>query len=151
MARNYRQGLYKPKNPKKYAGDPTNIVYRSGWERIVFNYLDNHPNCVQWSSEEFFIPYISPLDGQPHRYFVDIKCILKDASGRQKTYVIEIKPWSQTVPPRPSKGKSKKTLMEEVTTYAVNEAKWDAAKEYCRQRDYEFMIFTEYEIGLKKR
>ena len=150
MARNYRQGLYKPKNPKKYKGDPTNIVYRSGWERIVFNYLDNHPNCVQWSSEEFFIPYISPVDNQPHRYFVDILAVM-NVKGIPKTYVIEIKPWCQTIPPRPSKGKSKKTMMEEVTTYAINEAKWDAAKDYCQQRGYEFMIFTEYEIGLKKR
>ena len=30
-------------------------------------------------------------------------------------------------------------------------AKWDAAKEVCEDRGWEFAIFTEYELGLKKR
>ena len=34
-------GKFTPKNPSKYRGDPTNIIYRSSWERRVMNYLDN--------------------------------------------------------------------------------------------------------------
>jgi hypothetical protein len=76
---------------------------------------------------------------------------MSDVNGNKTTYIIEIKPWAQTMRPKPTKGKSKKTLMEEVTTYAVNEAKWKAAEDYCLKRGYIFRIFTEYEIGIKKR
>ena len=47
------KGLYKPKNPSKYKGNPTNIIYRSLWERRLMSYLDDHPDILQWSSEEF--------------------------------------------------------------------------------------------------
>ncbi len=151
MARNYRQGIFKPKNIRKYAGDATKIIYRSGWEKIVFIWLDKNDNCVQWSSEETVIPYRSPIDNEIHRYFVDIKATFKQKDGTMKTFIIEIKPYSQTIPPKPSKGKSKKTLFEEAATYAVNEAKWESAKKYCNIKGYEFMILTEYEIGIAKR
>ena len=45
------------------------------------------------------------------------------------------------------KKKSKKYLSE-MKTYAVNEAKWKAAQEYCDDRRYEFKIITEKELGL---
>ena len=44
------QGRFKPKNPTKYMGDPTNIIYRSGWELKLMSYLDTHVNVLQWSS-----------------------------------------------------------------------------------------------------
>lgn len=150
MARKYRQGTFKPKNPRKYRGNVSNIVYRSSWERIVFNYLDNSPNCIQWSSEEFVIPYVSPLDGNIHRYFVDIACVMM-INGKPEKWLIEIKPYAQTLPPVSTRGKSKRTLLEESATYAVNQAKWDAAQAYCDKHGIKFHIFTEYEIGLKKK
>jgi hypothetical protein len=151
MARNYRQGIFKPVNPKKYRGDPTNIVYRSSWELIAFKWLDSHPSCVSWASEEFFIPYVSPVDDKIHRYFVDLIATFIIRDGTKKTYVIEIKPYEQTIQPKASKGKSKKTLLEQVTTYAINEAKWKAAKAYCDQKGYEFKVIDEYALGIKKR
>jgi len=39
MSKKYTQGFFKPKYPEKYKGDPTNIVYRSGYElkiNVVF-------------------------------------------------------------------------------------------------------------------
>jgi hypothetical protein len=143
----YRQGIFKPKNTSKYKGDPTNIVYRSSWERIVFSYLDQHSNCIGWSSEETIIPYRSPVDGKIHRYFVDIKATFK-TNNTAKTFLIEIKPFAQTQPPT---SKNKRVLLEATATYAVNQAKWDAARKLCKESGYEFMILTEYEIGLKKR
>ena len=65
------KGRYIPKNPNKYKGDPTNIIYRSSWELKLMRYLDEHSDVVQWASEEFFIPYKSPIDGRYHRYFPD--------------------------------------------------------------------------------
>jgi len=40
------KGLFKPKNPKKYNGDSTNIIYRSSWELRVMKWLDEHPKVV---------------------------------------------------------------------------------------------------------
>jgi len=31
----FYQGVYSPKNPKKYLGNK-NPIYRSGWEKVVF-------------------------------------------------------------------------------------------------------------------
>lgn len=149
MAKSYRQGFYRPKNPTKYQGDPTNIVYRSSWERIVFSYLDNSTSCVGWAAEEIVIPYISPVDGKGHRYFPDIKTSIRQPDGTVKTFLVEIKPYDQTMPPKNTR--NKKTLMENLATWEINQAKWHAAKKYCAERGYEFMIMTEYEIGLKKR
>ena len=59
MTRNYKQGLFSPRNPKKYMGDPTNIVYRSGWEKRVMDWADGNSNVLRWSSEEVVIPYKS--------------------------------------------------------------------------------------------
>ena len=67
MAHNYKQGFFKPQNPKKYMGDPTNIVYRSGWEKRVMDWCDANPNIKQWSSEEIVIPYKSPVDDRDRK------------------------------------------------------------------------------------
>jgi len=64
-------GLFKPKNPQKYVGDPTNIVYRSSWECKVMSWLDRNPSIISWASEELIIPYKSPVDNRFHRYFPD--------------------------------------------------------------------------------
>ncbi len=63
------QGRYKPKNPNKYKGNPSNIIYRSSWELTVFRYLDNNPAIIKWSSEEFFVPYRHPLDNKNTQIF----------------------------------------------------------------------------------
>ncbi|MCK5020810.1 MAG: hypothetical protein KAS32_27560, partial [Candidatus Peribacteraceae bacterium] len=72
MAFSYQQGYFKPSNPDKYIGDPNNIVYRSSYELRAFNFIDRNQSITHWGSEEFAIPYISPLDSSPHRYFVDL-------------------------------------------------------------------------------
>ena len=61
-------GKYSPKFPKKYKGDPTNITFRSLWERKFMVYCDSNSNVLEWASEEIAIPYISPVDHRPHRY-----------------------------------------------------------------------------------
>lgn len=149
MAREYRQGLFKPINYQKYAGDPTNIVYRSSWELKLFAWLDRSNACVSWSSEETVIPYISPVDGKPHRYFMDVKATFVNKAGEKKTYLIEVKPFAQTQPPRQTR--NKRALMEATATYAVNQAKWAAAQEYCLDRGWTFKIVTEYELGIKSK
>lgn len=147
MARQYHKSKYTLKNPSKYIGDPTNIIARSSWERRFFIWCDTQTAIISWSSEETVIPYVCPTDGKVHRYFVDARIKVKDKIGQVKEFLIEIKPFIQTQPP---KGKSKKNLLEQWGTYGKNLAKWEAAKIYAKKHGMEFKIITEYELGIKK-
>ena len=42
-----------------------------------------------------------------------------------------------------------RSWVHSVETYAVNQAKWKAAREFCADRNIEFKIMTEYELGIK--
>ena len=142
------KGKYRPTNPKKYKGDPTNIIYRSLWERKFMCYCDLNDNIFEWGSEEFFIPYRSPLDNRVHRYFPDFYIKYRKSNGSICRSIIEVKPDKQTRPPKKPKRQTKGYLYE-VTQYVKNEAKWDAAKEFCKDRLWEFRIYTEKELGIK--
>ena len=142
------KGFFKPKNPKKYNGDPTNIVYRSSWELKLMMYLDEHKEIVGWSSEEIIIPYRSPIDGKIHRYFPDFKVTKINKDGIKETALIEVKPSTQTKPPE-KQSKITKRYLTEVKTWGVNEAQWKAALDYCLDRGWSFHIFTEKELGIK--
>ena len=145
--KNFIQGYFHPRNPSKYIGNPENIVYRSSWELRFMNWCDLNESVLAYGSEEFFIPYRSPMDNKIHRYFPDFIIKIKEQSGEVKTYVIEVKPKKQTVPPKQPKRKTKNWLYE-MKTYSVNQAKWGAAEEWCRSRDMEFRVITEAELGL---
>lgn len=139
---------YKPSNPKKYKGDYNNIICRSSWERKFCHWCDLNESVISWGSEEFFIPYVSPLDNKVHRYFPDFIIKVEEQSGKIKTYVIEVKPKKQTIPPV-KKSRITKSFIHETKTYAVNLAKWNAAKEWCEDRLLEFKIITEDELGIR--
>lgn len=141
------KGKYKPKNPNKYAGDPSNIVYRSSWEHKVCVYLDHNPNVLEWASEEIVIPYISPKDNRYHKYYPDFLIKVRQADGKHQTILIEVKPYAQTQPPKQRSRKTKKFL-NEVLTYGVNQAKWEAAYKYCIDRSWKFQILTEKELNV---
>ena len=143
------KGFFKPKHPSKYKGNPMNIIYRSSWELKLMDYLDKHPDIVSWQSEEFFIPYISPIDNKIHRYFPDFKVVKKIDGTKTETIVIEVKPKSQSVPPTLKKSKPDKKYIREAMTYGINEAKWKAAKEFCDDRKWKFIVMTEKELGIK--
>jgi hypothetical protein len=139
---------YKPSYPQKYKGDPDNIICRSSWERRFCNWCDLNESIISWGSEEFFIPYYNPAKERVCRYFPDFIIKVKESSGQIKTYVVEVKPAKQTVPPQ-KKSKVTKSYIHECTTYAVNQAKWKAAKEWCADRMLEFIVITEKELGIK--
>jgi hypothetical protein len=148
------KGKFRPKNPSKYMGDPTNIVYRSGWELKFMAYIDSHKKVLEWASEEVIVPYRSPIDGRIHRYFPDflVKQINKD--GVKESILIEIKPKYQTIPPdiakkNTPKGRVSKRYLNEVKTYGINEAKWKAAQEFCDDRGWKFQIMHEDHLGIK--
>ena len=141
------RGRYIPTYPKKYKGDPSNIIYRSLWERKFMVYCDRNDRILEWGSEEFFIPYRSPLDGKIHRYLPDFYVKVKTKQNTIKKWVVEVKPKAQTRPPRTPKRKTKKYITE-VRNYAINDAKWKNAIEYCKDRNMEFIIITEDELGI---
>lgn len=142
----YKQGKYAPKNPQKYAGDPTDIVYRSSWEARFMHWLDDNKQVISWHSECTVIPYVSPVDNKYHRYFVDFKAKILNNTGETKTYLIEIKPETQTIPPK--MGKKTKRYLNEVMTYGVNSAKWRAAEQFAADRGMQFIILTEKHLNL---
>lgn len=142
MARKYRQGRFIPLNPKKYMGDPTNIIYRSSWELKLLKKLDESPNVLAYASEEVVIPYYSPVDGKMHRYFVDFLVVSKS----KVVTLIEVKPYAQTQPPKVSNRK-KQTVINETITYAVNQAKWKAAEEFCKKKGWVFKIVSEKDLN----
>jgi|TARA_B100000287_G_C20015047_1_gene536118 hypothetical protein len=141
------KGKFRPSKPKKYKGDPTNIVYRSLWELKFMRYCDSNNNIVKWSSEEIVIPYRSPIDNRFHRYFPDFYLKYKDNTGKLIEKVVEIKPAKQVQEPKIQKRKTKKYVTE-VVTYAKNQAKWMAAEEFCKDRKWKFQILTEKELGV---
>lgn len=142
------KGKYQPSYPKKYKGDPTNIVYRSLWERRFMVYCDNNENIIEWGSEEIALPYRSPLDGKIHRYFPDFYIKVLENGGKIQKYIIEVKPKKQTVEPKVQKRKTKGYIYE-VTEWARNQAKWKVAEEFCQDRQWKFKIITEEELGIK--
>lgn len=144
----YHQGKFHPRNPEKYIGDHTNIIYRSSWELKFMRYCDRSEKVLSYGSEEFFIPYFDPTTNKVRRYFPDFIVKIKESSGAIKKYLVEVKPKRQTLVPKQSKGKQKKTYINEVLTYNKNLAKWKAAQEWCEDRLIEFKIITEDELGL---
>lgn len=144
------QGFFKPINPQKYKGDPTNIIYRSSWELKMMIHLDHHQDVEWWQSEETIVRYRSPVDNKIHRYFIDFTTKVRTKDGKTKILLIEVKPKYQTVPPilEEKKQKSKK-YVREVINWAVNSSKWKAAREYAQRRGYEFIIMTEDDLGIR--
>lgn len=136
------KGRYKPKNPKKYAGDPDNVVYRSMWERHVMRWCDDNSNVSQWVSEEVVVPYICGTDNRTHRYFIDFAIQFTDG----KKILVEVKPFKETKKPEKKQGKTRKTLLNESMTYIKNQSKWVAAREYALDRGWQFEIWTEKEL-----
>ena len=141
------KGKYYPSFPRKYKGDPTNIIYRSLWERKFMVYCDKNQNILEWASEEIAIPYRSPIDNRVHRYFPDFYMKVKETNGKIKNYVIEVKPAKQTKPPAKPKRQTK-GYIREAYEYAKNQAKWKMAKEFCADRKWEFKVVTEKELGI---
>ena len=141
----YYQGLFRPKNIDKYVGDSTKIVFRSSWELRAMKFFDEHPSILKWGSEELPIPYVSPVDNKLHRYFVDFIVKYRDNKGLIKKMMVEVKPSRQTRPPE-NTGRNKRRYLNEMVTYAVNDAKWRAAKAFGAAHGMEFVIITEKEL-----
>ena len=143
------KGKFTPENPSKYAGDTSNIIYRSMWERRCMKYFDNNPSILQWASEEVVIPYYDTATKEVRRYFPDFLIKIKDKNGQEKTHLIEVKPSKDMRPPVGGMGKKKSTVLYEMKTYQMNRDKFAAARKWCDDRNIIFDIWTEKHLQQK--
>ena len=114
---------------------------RSSWETMFASWCDKNPSVVKWSSEETIIPYRCPTDNHIHRYFVDFKITVNTG----KTYLVEVKPYKQTQLPEYPGKRTQRYLIESLT-FMKNQAKWEAATNYAKDRGWRFEIWTEHHL-----
>lgn len=101
------------------------IFHASFPELIAFKKLDAEENVLKYDRCRFFIEYY--CEEKTSRYNPDIHIIYTD--GVQE--IIEVKmQWAMSLP--------------------KNQAKFVAAREYCRGRGWKFSVWTEKELGLLK-
>ena len=135
----FAQGVFTPKNPQKYVGlgKPR---YRSGWEMTFMMFCDNNDHVLQWASESVKIPYRNPLTGKQTIYVPDFLVVYQNKTGRQVAELIEIKPLKQTS--LQEAGRSRQAQAAVI----VNQAKWEAAQNWCRRAGVTFRVITENDI-----
>lgn len=138
------KGLYTPKYPEKYVGDPNKIRFLSSWEARFMQFCDENPNVLEWASEEVHVKYFHPVKLKICNYIPDFIIKYRDKAGNVMTEMIEIKPKKQSVI-------SKKMTNYEKVSLAINQAKWLAAKAYCDKANIRFRVLTEEELFLKKK
>jgi len=146
MSTYYCQGVFIPKHPEKYKGTQP-IVYRSNPERRLMIFADNSSRIAYWQSESVPIPYIKPTDGKIHRYYIDFTFYFQENDGKLSKYLIEYKPFNQTQLPVKTPRKRDRTFLMEQMNYAVNQAKWKAAREFAQANGMKFLVITEKELG----
>lgn len=100
-----------------------NVFYRSSYELVAYQRLDNDSSAVSYQPEPFVIKYENQ-DGNVRRYRPDI---LIEYIGR--TVIVEVKPqWKMS---------DAKTIQ-----------KIDAGRKYAAQKGWAFEVWTEKELGI---
>ena len=138
MAR-FAQGKFTLKNPDKYMGGRT-PTYRSSWEFAFMRMCDMNENITKWASEAIRIPYRNPFTGKHTIYVPDFFIVYNDRTGKQHVELIEVKPANHTF--KEQLGRSKHNQAH----YVLNQAKWGAAKAYCKQKGIVFRVVNEGDI-----
>jgi hypothetical protein len=138
MAR-FAQGKYTLKNPEKYIGGRT-PTYRSSWEFAFCRMCDTNENITKWASESIKIPYRHPFTGKYTIYVPDLFIVYGDRTGKQHVELIEVKPANHTFKEQLGRSQANKAH------YVVNQAKWAAARQYCKQKGMYFRVVNESDI-----
>jgi hypothetical protein len=135
----FAQGKYTLKNPDKYIGTKT-PTYRSSWEFAFMRFCDEHPSVAQWASEAVRIPYRNPLTGRHTIYVPDFFIAYTGKTGKQKVELIEVKPANQTIKEKLGRSRTNQAA------WVVNQAKWEAARIWCKQKGIFFRVINEQDI-----
>jgi hypothetical protein len=145
----FKSGKFVPRNPEKYIGDIHNIIYRSSWEGKFCQYCDQNPNIIKWASEAIQIEYWNPVDKKTHIYHPDYYIKTQKTDGTTEDWIIEIKPASQyqldkkPVLKGPMTEKRILSHNEQMKTWIVNRAKFDAAMNFAKYNGYRFGAIDE--------
>ena len=156
-----RQGWYKIVNLHKFIPPSDGfmqsfnesegtVLYKSSYELQAFRFADSNPAIVKFSVEPFNIKYLKPSTGKIHRYYIDMYLEFKNS----QKFLVEIKPFSETQPPKPPKKSTQKALMtynKACVTFSTNTAKWEAAKKFASEKGMKFIILTERELFDKSK
>jgi len=137
-----KQGYYYPKNPEKYKGDKSKIIYRSSWEYAFLKFCDLSSDVIKYEIEPFSINYLHPFTRKIHKYFVDFYLEFKTSSGI-KHWLVEIKPLRHTKMPSIPKRmttKSKRNYASGVKRYRINMSKFKAATEFANINGMKFDV-----------
>lgn len=140
-----RHKRFIPINENKYVGKDFPVC-RSSWETHFCKWCDSNPNIIKWSSEAIQIPYYDPIQKKNRRYYPDFSMSVKGTDGRITNYIVEIKPYKETIQPTRGVNKKDRTVMYEFCTYQTNIAKWKSAIEFCRKHGIVFKILTEKDL-----
>jgi hypothetical protein len=135
----FAQGKFNLKHPEKYVGNKT-PTYRSGWEFHFMKFCDEHPSVTQWASEAIRIPYRNPFSGKQTIYVPDFFIAYADRDGKQRVELIEVKPSNQALKERTGRSKHNQAH------WVLNQAKWEAARAWCKQKNIFFRIVTEADL-----
>lgn len=148
----FKSGKFKPKNPWKYKGDLSKIIYRSKLELDFMKKLDNDIKVKAWVSEppKYMVRYLSPKDGKYHRYFIDFY-VEKEVNGSIQKFLVEVKPSSHVkkpVPPKPSldivvNRKRQARYRAKKLAHAIIHAKRKACQEMATKNHMKFIFITE--------
>jgi hypothetical protein len=136
------------KHPEKYKGSCDTICIRSSWEYSMVKFFDKNANVLEWNSEGVIIPYFSPIDKQKHNYFVDFYVKVIDKKEKIREWLLEIKPYNETIKPDIKSSRKKSTNMESIKRFVINQAKWASAKEFCQRNNMRFRVITERDVPM---
>lgn len=121
------------------------LNFKSSLELTALKYCDMNKYVKSYSLEPFAISYLKPTTGRIHRYFVDL---FIEFDNNQK-FIVEIKPFSETIEPKKPSKKTEKALLnyqKALQTFAINTAKWSSAQAFCKEKGLTFIILTENEL-----
>lgn len=135
----FAQGKYTLKNPDKYIGTKS-PTYRSSWEFTFMKFCDEHPSVAQWASEAIRIPYRNPFTGKHTIYVPDFFIAYANKGGKKMVELIEVKPANQTLKEKTGRNRANQAA------WIVNQAKWEAARAWCKQKNIFFRVITESDI-----
>ena len=142
-----KTGVYQPKNRSKYIGQQSPI-FRSSWQLQAFVSLDKNPKILRWASQAIAIPYIDTArQNTRHKYIVDLYFEVANAQSQIEKWLIQIKPYSQSVNPKATKRKSTGKLIMEQAIVQTNHCKWEAATQFCKEHGWHFGVWTQHGIN----
>jgi hypothetical protein len=100
------------------------LRYDSSYELVAFKSLEQRVDIQSYDRCKFYIEYL--LDEKIHRYSPDFHVVYEN--GIQE--IIEVKP-------------------SDLVYWKINQIKIQAGEKYCKQRSWNFTVWTEKELGIK--